>query len=86
MGSMVGYAVTVLFEPSNKIHYDDSARKWSEYRRYVASVSGPKIVVLQDLDSPKHIIGSFWERCARIAQGLGCVGTITEARSVTSMK
>jgi 4-hydroxy-4-methyl-2-oxoglutarate aldolase len=79
MGSMVGYAVTVLFEPSNKLHYEDSARKWSEYRTYVASVPGPKIVVLQDLDSPDHIIGSFWgEVCSNMHKALGCVGTITD--------
>ncbi len=79
MGSMVGYAVTVLFEPSNKLHYEDSARKWSEYRKYVASVPGPKIVVLQDLDSPDHIIGSFWgEVCSNMHKALGCVGTITD--------
>lgn len=79
MGSMVGYAVTVLFEPSDKSHYEDSQRKWSEYRKYVASVPGPKIVVLQDLDSPDHIIGSFWgEVCSNMHKALGCVGTITD--------
>lgn len=79
MGSMIGYAVTVTFEPSCKEHYNDAAKKWSEYRAYVASVPGPKIVVLQDFDSPDKIIGSFWgEVCSNMHRALGCVGTITD--------
>ena len=50
MGPMVGYAVTVQFEPSNPDHPKNNPNAWSEYRRYVASVPGPKIVVVQDLD------------------------------------
>lgn len=79
MGSMVGYAVTVTCEPSNEAHARNGARAWSEYRRYVASLPGPKIVILQDLDSPGHIIGSFWgEVCSNMHKALGCVGTITD--------
>ena len=79
MGPMIGYAVTLTFEPSNKEHYQDGARRWKEYREYVASVPGPKIVVLQDLDSPHHIVGSFWgEVCSNMHKALGCVGTITD--------
>ena len=79
MGSMIGYAVTLTFEPGNKAHFTDNAHKWSEYRAYVASVPGPKIVVLQDLSSPQHIIGSFWgEVCSNMHKALGCVGTITD--------
>lgn len=79
MGSMIGYAVTLTFEPSKKEHFQDNARIWSEYRKYVASVPGPKIVVLQDLDSPHQIIGSFWgEVCSNMHKALGCVGTITD--------
>jgi len=79
MGSMIGYAVTVTFEPSCKEHHKDGMRRWSEYRHYVASVPGPKIVVLQDLDAPDNIIGSFWgEVCSNMHRALGCVGTITD--------
>ncbi|MDY0289993.1 MAG: RraA family protein [Sphaerochaeta sp.] len=79
MGPMIGYAVTVKCQPGNKDHYHDRAAKWSEYRHYVASLPGPKIVVLQDLDSPKSIIGSFWgEVNANTHRALGCIGTITE--------
>ena len=78
MGPMVGYAVTVVFEPSKVEHRRANPNGWSEYRSYVASLPGPKIVVLQDLDKPR-VIGSFWgEVAANTHRALGCVGTITD--------
>ncbi len=78
MGPMVGYAVTVVVEPSNPEHRRQNPDAWSEYRRYVASLSGPKIAVVQDLDKPETI-GSFWgEVNSSIHKALGCVGTITD--------
>ena len=78
MGPMVGYAVTVVCEPSNARHPVDLPNAWSEYRRYVAEAPGPKIVVVQDLDKP-NVIGSFWgEVNSNIHRALGCVGTITD--------
>ena len=77
MGPMVGYAVTVVIEPSNRNHKDNLG-SWSAYRRYVASEPGPKIVVVQDLDKPA-VIGSFWgEVNSNAHRALGCVGTITD--------
>jgi len=78
MGPMVGYAITVQFEPSNPEHPRRNPNAWSEYRRYVASVAGPKIVVVQDLDKPQTF-GAFWgEVNSNIHRALGCVGTITD--------
>ena len=78
MGPMIGYAVTVQIEPSNAAHVDARPDAWSEYRRYVASVPGPKVVVVQDLDKPA-VIGSFWgEVNSNIHRAFGCVGTITD--------
>lgn len=78
MGPMVGYAVTVVIEPSNPAHRTANADAWSEYRHYVASVPGPKIVVVQDLDKPRTI-GAFWgEVNSNTHRALGCVGTITD--------
>ncbi|MHC4657047.1 MAG: RraA family protein [Planctomycetota bacterium] len=78
MGAVVGYAVTVVIEPSNVEHRRKNPKAWSEYRRYVASVPGPKIVVVQDLDKP-GTFGSFWgEVNSNIHMALGCVGTITD--------
>ena len=78
MGPMVGYAVTVVIEPSNAAHRRTLPNATFDYRRYLASVPGPKIVVIQDLDKPM-VIGSFWgEVNANIHKALGCVGTITD--------
>jgi len=77
MGPMIGYAVTVVIEPSSASHKRRGGA-WSEYRRYVASAAGPKIVVVQDLDKPR-VIGSFWgEVNSNVHRALGCVGTITD--------
>jgi 4-hydroxy-4-methyl-2-oxoglutarate aldolase len=78
MGAMVGRAVTVVCQPGNRQHPAKNPNAWSEYRRYVASVAGPKIVVVQDLDKP-HVYGAFWgEVNANVHRALGCVGTITD--------
>lgn len=76
MGPMVGWATTVVIEPSNDAH--KRAESWAAYREYVASISGPKIAVVQDLDKPNHV-GSFWgEVNSNTHRALGCVGTITD--------
>ena len=78
MGPMAGYAVTVVVEPSNPAHRDANPQAWHEYRQYVASVPGPKIVVVQDLDKPR-VIGAFWgEVNSNMHRALGCVGTIVD--------
>ncbi|MHC4889083.1 MAG: RraA family protein [Planctomycetota bacterium] len=67
-----------MIEPSNPEHPKQNPKAWSEYRRYIASFSGPKIVVVQDLDKPRTF-GSFWgEVNSNIHKALGCVGTITD--------
>lgn len=78
MGPMVGYAVTVVIQPSDKSHREANPNAWAEYRRYVASIPGPKIVVVQDLDKPR-VIGSFWgEVNSNAHRALGCVGSIVD--------
>lgn len=78
MGPMVGRAITVQIEPSNPNHQKENLQAWTAYRKYVASIPGPKIVVVQDLDKPQ-VVGSFWgEVNANIHRALGCVGTITD--------
>ena len=78
MGPMVGYAVTVVIEPGNKIHREANPDAGNQYRRYMASVPGPKIVIVQDLDKPRFV-GSFWgEVNSNIHRALGCVGTIID--------
>ncbi len=77
MGPMIGYAVTVVCEPGRAGHKKNAAAP-RDYRKYVASVPGPKIVVVQDLDKPR-VLGSYWgEVNANLHRVLGCVGTITD--------
>ena len=78
MGPMVGYAVTVVIEPGNREHIISNTDAVKRYREYVASVDGPKIVVVQDLDKPV-IYGSYWgEVNSNLHRALGCIGTITD--------
>ncbi|TBL81081.1 RraA family protein [Paenibacillus thalictri] len=78
MGVMIGYAVTVQCQPSNPDHQINQPNAPAEYREYIASIPGPKIVIVQDLDKP-DAYGSFWgEVGANIHRSLGCVGTITD--------
>jgi regulator of RNase E activity RraA len=78
LGPMIGYAITVVIEPGNPRHRAVNPNGWQEYRRYVASVPGPKIVVVQDLDRPR-VVGAFWgEVNSNMHHALGCVGTITD--------
>jgi len=78
MGPMVGYAVTVVIEPSNPSHPKNNPNAWSEYRRYIADAPGPKIVVVQDLDKP-DFVGAYWgEVNSNTHRALGCVGTIAD--------
>lgn len=77
MGVMVGYAITLVVEPSNPEH-KNNANAWAEWYCHVARVPPPKIVVVQDLDKPRTI-GSFWgEVTANTHRALGCVGTIVD--------
>ena len=78
MGPMIGYAVTVVIEPSNIEHTKTNPNSTREYREYVASIPGPKIAVVQDLDKPETF-GAFWGEVNSSAhRSLGCVGTITD--------
>ncbi|MDZ7604955.1 MAG: RraA family protein [Cyclobacteriaceae bacterium] len=78
MGPMVGYAVTLQIEPANSAHKNKGAEAWSAYRKYVSSIPGPKIAVVQDLDKPM-VYGSFWgEVNANFHKALGCVGVIVD--------
>lgn len=78
MGPMVGYAVTVVCEPGNPDPLTNHPENIKAYREYIASVPGPKIVVVQDLDKPR-VLGSYWgEVNANLHRALGCVGTITD--------
>jgi 4-hydroxy-4-methyl-2-oxoglutarate aldolase len=78
MGPMVGRAITVVCEPGRASHKADNPRAWSEYRRYVASVPGPKVVIVQDLDKPHYVGAFFGEVNANVHRALGCAGVVVD--------
>lgn len=88
MGPMVGRVMTVTISGSNPGPKKQQPANFRLYREYLASVPGPKIVVVKDLDQPK-CYGSLWgEVGANIARSLGCVGTVTDGavRDLDEMK
>jgi regulator of RNase E activity RraA len=77
-GPMCGYAVTLTVGPSRRGPIRENPGAWLDFFRYVASVSGPKVVVCQDLDKP-NFVGTFCgEVTAGIYRALGCVGAIID--------
>lgn len=88
MGPMVGYAMTVVISGGDPRPKKEQPDNFARYRAYLASLPGPKIVVVQDADHPR-CFGSIWgEVGANHARALGCVGTITEGavRDLDEMK
>jgi len=88
MGSLVGYAMTVVISGGDPRPKREQPENFARYREYLASVPGPKIVVVQDADRPR-CYGSIWgEVGAHHARALGCVGTITDGavRDLDEMK
>jgi regulator of RNase E activity RraA len=78
MGPMVGYAITLVIEPSNVCHRQANPSAFIEYFRYVASIAPPKIAVVQDLEKPDTYGAGWGEVMANLHKALGCVGTITD--------
>jgi len=88
MGPMVGRVMTVTISGSNPAPKHEQPSNFILYREYLASIPGPKIVVVKDIDQPR-CYGSIWgEVGANIARSLGCVGTITDGaiRDLDEMK
>ncbi len=88
MGPMVGYAMTIQITGGDPQARKNNPDNQAKFREYLASVPGPKIVVLQDMDKP-ICHGSMWgEVGANMGRSLGCVGTITDGaiRDLDEMK
>ena len=77
---MVGYARTALIRsalPSGQSAAEQRQARLAYYR-YVASGSGPKISIIQDIDS-RIGFGCFWgEVQSAIHKALGCLGLVTD--------
>jgi regulator of RNase E activity RraA len=72
-----GYAVTLHATTNQPPDLAPDPIDEPEYWRWLQSITGPKIVVLEDLDDPPG--GAMWgEWNANVHRALGCVGTITQ--------
>jgi len=87
-GPMVGYAVTLVVEPSNPDHPRQNPQAWPQFWRYVSEQPGPKILLLQDLDQPHAHGACVGEVNGTILRALGCVGAIVDGavRDVAEMR
>jgi regulator of RNase E activity RraA len=77
---MVGYARTALIRSAlpQGLSGAEQRRSRLEYYRYVGAGSGPKVAVIQDVDS-RVGFGCFWgEVQTAIHKGLGCRGLVTD--------
>jgi 4-hydroxy-4-methyl-2-oxoglutarate aldolase len=77
MPPVAGYAVTgrirTTAPPIAKLSYYQNPEWW----QYVASVSGPKILVLSDMDPARGVGAFFGEIHMRISRALGCVAYVS---------
>jgi regulator of RNase E activity RraA len=77
---VAGFAVTGRMRagapPISGLCYYDRQDFW----QYVASIPGPKIVVMEDMDSPSGMGALAGEIHAQIGRALGCVGWLTNGR------
>jgi regulator of RNase E activity RraA len=77
---MVGYARTAMIRSALPPGLSGAEQRAARlvYYRYVASGGGPKVVVIQDVDS-RIGFGCFWgEVQTAIHKALGCLGLITD--------
>ena len=77
---MVGYARTAMIRSALPPGLSGAEQRQArlEYYRYVASGGGPKVVVIQDVDS-RIGFGCFWgEVQTAIHKALGCLGLVTD--------
>jgi 4-hydroxy-4-methyl-2-oxoglutarate aldolase len=86
-GVLLGYAATAVISACQpKPNFEEVSM--SEYWKYIADLTEPKVIVIQDIDEPA-CIGSFWgEVNASIHKSLGCAGVVTNGsvRDLDEMK
>jgi regulator of RNase E activity RraA len=76
LGVMVGYAATARASAASPPTSDQSALRY-ELMNLLLTLPEPRIVVIEDIDSP-DCLGAFWgEVQTNIHQSLGCIGTVT---------
>lgn len=77
MPLMLGYAVTARISTDQPPSQTRPGIDEPEYWRWIASQPGPKVSVVQDIDTPPK--GAMWgEWNSNVHKALGCIGMVTE--------
>jgi len=74
---VIGYAVTARMRSSTMPVTGRCYYEHPDWWRYVASRSGPGILVIEDADHSPGVGALFGEAYARISRALGCVACVT---------
>lgn len=74
---VAGYAVTARMRASAPPISGPAYYQRADWWQYVASMSGPKILVIEDVDRMPGIGALFGEIHANIAKALGCTACVT---------
>ncbi len=74
---VLGYAVTARMRSSAMPVKGRCYYEHPDFWRYVESLAGPRIVVIQDADHSPGVGALFGEAYARISRALGCVAGVT---------
>jgi len=76
LGVMAGYAATARASAASPPTPEQGALRY-ELMNLLLTLPEPRIVVIEDIDSP-DCLGAFWgEVQTNIHRGLGCIGTVT---------
>lgn len=75
LGPIIGYAITSEVTPLDP---HSPALPWEEYYDYLATIPGPTIAVMKDVDARAHRAASFGDGMAHLHRALGCVGAIVD--------
>ncbi|AWM38813.1 hypothetical protein GobsT_29800 [Gemmata obscuriglobus] len=73
---MVGFATTATFRAGAPLRGGDTYMGLGAQVERIAALSGPKVVVFQDLDDPP-VAATFGEIMCTTYQAFGCVGLVT---------
>jgi len=77
MPPVAGYAITGRIRTTAPPIAGHCYYQNTEWWEYIASVPGPKIIVLADMDRAPGVGAFFGEIHAQISKALGCVGYVT---------
>jgi regulator of RNase E activity RraA len=77
LAPVIGYAVTARMRSSATPVDGKCYHEHPDFWKYIASIAGPRILVIQDADHAPGVGALLGEGWARISRALGCVACVT---------